>query len=136
LAGDYYGATCVQDGTQVRCWGYNGYGEVGNGTTNSPVLSPSLVTLMSSTTALDNVVDLHNGTATGSNYCALLSGRTLSCWGVLYQAYPSDFGVTNVVALGGTGTYIRYLTADGLYHESSSTNHVGVTRAPNCGPLH
>jgi len=134
---DYYGSTCLLDGTKVRCWGYNGYGEVGNGTTNSPVMSPTVVTLAGGTTALDNIVDLHGGDESSlANFCGLSASHTVLCWGRDYQSYPTDFGVTKVVALGGTGNYIRYLTDDGLYHHGSMSNHVGVTRVPNCGPLH
>ncbi len=136
LANDYEGTTCVLDGTNVRCFGYNVQGETGNGTTTSPVLSPALVTLMGGTTALDNVVDLHGGDNEFANFCALTTTNTLLCWGYGYQSYPTDFGVTSVAALGGTGADIRYLTSDGMYHIGMAANHVGTTRVPNCGPLH
>jgi hypothetical protein len=131
------GTTCVLDGTQVRCWGSNVYGQTGNGTTNSPVQSPSLVTLMGGATPLDNVADFHGGDGPQyANYCALTAGKTLMCWGYGLQTYPTDFGVTSVAQLGGPGNYFRYLTSDGLYHHGTTTNHVGTTRVPSCGPLH
>lgn len=137
LTDDYYGTTCVLDGSNVRCFGYNGQGETGNGTTTTPVLSPALVTLMGGTTALDNVVDLHCGDDSSyANFCALTTTNTLLCWGYGYQSYPADFGVTSVAALGGTGADIRYLTSDGMYHIGTASNHVGTTRVPSCGPLH
>jgi hypothetical protein len=141
LAQEYYGTTCVLDGSNVRCWGENVYGEVGNGissgNTGSVVLSPSLVTLMGGTTALGNIVDLHGGDASSySNFCGLTTTNTLVCWGYLYQPYPTDFAISNVVELGGTGSLIRYVTGDGLYHHGTMANHVGTTRVPNCGPLH
>jgi alpha-tubulin suppressor-like RCC1 family protein len=138
VAHDYAGGSvCVLDGTQVRCWGYNAEGQTGTGTTNTPIKSPALVTLLGGTTPLANVVDLHGGdNGELANFCALSSGGTLLCWGDAFQSYPTDLGVTNVVALGGTGAYVRYLTDDGLYHHGTPSNHVGATRVPNCGPLH
>jgi hypothetical protein len=130
--------TCALDGSNVRCWGYNGDGETGTGTINTPLLSPALVTLMGGATALGNIADLHGGDTSRfhSNTCALTTNSSIFCWGYLYQPYPTDFGVTNVAALGGTEAYIRYLTNDGLYHFGTAANHVGTTRVPNCGPLH
>jgi hypothetical protein len=135
-----YSSTCALDGSNVRCWGYNGDGATGTGTINTPVLSPTIATLMGGATALGDIADLHGGSTASagvySNFCALSTTNTIFCWGSGYQSYPTDFGVTNVAALGGTGGYIRYLTNDGLYHFGIASNHVGTTRVPNCGPLH
>ena len=129
--------TCALDGANVRCWGDNANGETGTGTTTTaPLLSPALVTLMGGTTAFGNVVDLHGGDSSFfSNFCALTTANSLYCWGYFFQAYPADIA-TNVAEVGGTGNYIRYLTADGLYHFGTANDHAGTTRVPNCGPLH
>jgi alpha-tubulin suppressor-like RCC1 family protein len=129
--------TCDLDGTNVRCWGENSYGETGTGVTSAaPLLSPALVTLMGGTTPLGTVADLHGGTSSFfTNFCALTTANSLFCWGYLYQAYPTEIA-TDVAELGGTGAYIRYLTSNGLYHFGTANNHVGTTRVPNCGPLH
>ena len=130
--------TCALDGANVRCWGDNGYGETGTGATSvAPLLSPALVTLMGGTTPLGNVVDLHGGVAVDfPNVCALTSTNSLYCWGYSFTAYPTQIATANVAELGGTGTYVRYLTSDGLYHFATANNHAGTTRVPNCGPLH
>ncbi len=132
-----HSTTCVLDGGNVKCWGDNEYGEVGTGaTSNSPTLSPALVTQMDGVTPLGNVVDLHGGDASFfSNFCALTSGNTLTCWGYLQQAYPVAFATGNVVTVGGTGNWVRYLTEDGVYHLGTESNHAGTTRTPTCGPL-
>jgi serine/threonine-protein kinase len=129
--------TCVLDGAQVKCWGANDYGQVGTGTTsNTPVLSPTVVTQMDGVTALGSVVDLHGGDSSFfSTLCALTSGNTMTCWGYHLQAYPVAFATGNVVQVGGTGTLLRYLTEDGTYHLGTASNHTDTTRAPNCGPL-
>ncbi len=60
----------LSNGT-VECWGYNGQGQLGNGsTTNSP--SPVLVSGVTTATAL----------AVGESHsCVVLSGGTVACWG-------------------------------------------------------
>jgi alpha-tubulin suppressor-like RCC1 family protein len=129
----YYGTTCALDGSNVRCWGANVNGEVGNGTTATPILSPTIVTLMGGTTALTNVVEIVGGLGinnSGDYTCALSSNNTVQCWGYGFQSYPTTYGVPNVVALGGIdGGLVRVLTSDGVYHLGTAT------RAPNCGLL-
>ena len=50
------------------------------------------------------------------------------------MAYPTVYGITNIVALGHVSAYVNdnrvwFLTSDGLYHIDSTT------RSPNCGLL-
>ena len=64
--------TCAlrSDGT-VQCWGNNGIGQLGNGTTTNANV-PVSVTGLTGATAI----------AAGFNHtCALLSGGTVQCWG-------------------------------------------------------
>ena len=55
------------------CWGDNRSGQVGDGTTTTPKLSPVLVK------GLTNVVKIAAGVG---HTCAILSDRTVNCWGV------------------------------------------------------
>jgi hypothetical protein len=55
----------------VACWGDNGNGELGNGTTDT-VFSPVAVPGLAGVTAIS---------ASGFHACALLQGGTVACWG-------------------------------------------------------
>ncbi len=66
------GGCVLTRGGQVRCWGDNTHGEVGDGTTaprNAPVLVTDLGT---------SALDVSFG---GSHACALMRGGTVRCWG-------------------------------------------------------
>jgi alpha-tubulin suppressor-like RCC1 family protein len=64
--------TCVValDG-RVRCWGANGYGQLGDGSTTD---SSSVVTVTGITTA-------KSVAATAATTCVLVADRNVSCWG-------------------------------------------------------
>ena len=75
-AGAYHTCALVSTGS-VKCWGYNGAGEFGNGTTtNSSLPVDTLVSLGGS--PLTGVSAI---TANGYHTCALLSTSALKCWG-------------------------------------------------------
>jgi alpha-tubulin suppressor-like RCC1 family protein len=73
-AGDNHNCALKTDGT-VRCWGWNAYGQLGDGsTTNS--LTPKLVSGLTGVAAI----------AAGARHtCALKTDGTVSCWG--WNAY-------------------------------------------------
>jgi alpha-tubulin suppressor-like RCC1 family protein len=118
---------CVMDGSNVRCWGYNGDGQAGSNTTTNPILSPTAVVVQSGA-LLGEVLDLQTGSA---EFAVLRSGNTIWGWGDALptngdiQIYAANYNVTNVVALGWAGPPIsngpRYITSDAVYHNAMTT---------------
>ena len=115
----YYGDTfCALDGSNVRCWGSNTGGQGGTNTTTNPVQAPTQVVVQSGT-GLGNVVDIQGG---ASDFAVLRTDGTLWTWGAGFQNYATNYGVTNVLAIGWAGPAgyngPRYLTSDGVSHNA------------------
>ncbi len=88
--------TCARlaDGT-LRCWGYNGYGQLGDGT-NTQRLTPVQVTGI--TTAVS--------VAAGSTYtCSMLTDNTVKCWG--YNSYGQLGNETTTSSLTPVTVLVR-----------------------------
>ena len=112
--------TCALSSTgTVKCWGYNGGGQLGNGTTANSS-TPVQVKDVAGTSTLSNVTQVSAG---GSHSCALLSGGMVECWGYNDDGELGD-GTTadsstpvQVKGVGGTGTLsnVTQISA-GSYH--------------------
>ncbi|MBI2061726.1 MAG: hypothetical protein HYT87_18450, partial [Nitrospirae bacterium] len=113
-----YSCAVISDGT-VKCWGYNGSGQLGDGTNSdkyTPVAVSTLTGAVSVTTA--------SGAGGGSS-CALLSDGMVRCWGYNYHGQLGDgttvntttpvavSSLTGAVAINGGEYYICALTSDG-----------------------
>ncbi|MFT3693183.1 MAG: hypothetical protein QM831_08580 [Kofleriaceae bacterium] len=94
------GHVCALSGTTAYCWGYNNFGQVGNGTTNS-TSTPTAVLMGVSR------IDAGN-----SHTCAIKTDNTVWCWGTNYQGqlgngtYADSHVPVQVTALTGTPTSI------------------------------
>jgi len=112
--------TCgIVTGGSVYCWGRNGYGQLGNGTTSGDSYGPV------------QVIGITNATKIGlgnSYACALLSTGTIKCWGIQGNGALGDgsgsnsnipvsvSGLTNVNSIGtGNGTNCAVLQAGTAY---------------------
>jgi alpha-tubulin suppressor-like RCC1 family protein len=89
--------TCaLLDDHTVRCWGRNGFGQLGQGTTQARGDGPGEMGAALVTTDLGpgTVVDVESG---GQHSCALFDDGTIKCWG-----HSSD-GKIGLGAVGHTG---------------------------------
>ena len=124
-AGGYHACAIMSDRT-VKCWGRNVRGQVGDGTTDSPVVQPHAVG------GLSNVASLSLGTY---HSCALLQDRTVQCWGqndygqigaqgVVFSATPvAVSGITNAVSIA-TGIPPHLCAARRRHHAMLGTQRL------------
>jgi alpha-tubulin suppressor-like RCC1 family protein len=108
------------DGT-IRAWGYNYYGEIGDGTTDDRPL-PVAVACLTGVTRI-SAADYHS-LALGTNTCSVDADR-VSCWGYngdgglgdgsfIDQDQPvQSLGMTNVIDISGGYDFSAVVRADG-----------------------
>jgi uncharacterized repeat protein (TIGR02543 family) len=125
--GNYH--SCAVQGETVKCWGYNGYGALGDGTNDDRNTPVPVVGLVGTPVAV-SVGRLHS--------CALLDDGTIQCWGynsegqlgigvVDYNVYspqtvPNDIG--NVI--GG----LSYSGDQPTWHEIIVSAHLSPEDPP------
>lgn len=72
-AGDYHACALLTADGSVKCWGYNGYGQIGDGTIDTNRLVPVPVVGLSAP-----AVAISGG---GNHTCAVLNDGSMQCWG-------------------------------------------------------
>ena len=90
-------SACAVSGGSALCWGYNFFGNLGNGSTTNATTPSS--------TGLTAVASIGAGELAG---CALLSGGAVDCWG------NNSFGeVGNAISVGAASTTAVAVTGFG-----------------------
>lgn len=112
-AGGYHTCALISDGT-VQCWGFNYYGQLGNGTFDNvfPNSSSAPVTV----TGLTGAVAIAAGE---EHTCALLSNGTAECWGYNEEGQLGD-GTTDTTAPYGSDAPVTVTGLSGAVTISAS----------------
>ncbi|EFO79638.1 regulator of chromosome condensation RCC1 [Oscillochloris trichoides DG-6] len=118
-AGEYHTCALTTDGA-VTCWGSNGYGQLGDGTTTQRSTPVQVAGLSSGVTAI---------TAGGSHTCALTTGGAVTCWGRNGNGQLGDGTTTQrstPVNVLGLSSEVAAITAGDVYTCALTTGG-GVT---------
>jgi alpha-tubulin suppressor-like RCC1 family protein len=123
-----YSHTCaLSSAGTVECWGYNGDGELGNGTTTQSS-TPVQVKDVAGTGTLSNVTQISAGRF---HTCALQSDNTVVCWGYNGQGQLGNGATADsstpvqVKDVAGTGTLsnVTEIEAGGLHTCALLSDH-------------
>jgi alpha-tubulin suppressor-like RCC1 family protein len=79
-SGIYHTCARISDGT-VRCWGYNGYGELGNGTTTAARIATPVQELRPGASSPITLTGVRHVAAGFYQTCAAMTDLTVRCWG-------------------------------------------------------
>lgn len=106
------GYCTLLESSGVDCWGYDGNGDLGNGTAGGAELTPVAVDGIGGSGTLGGVVAV---VSDGDNsYCALLGSSQVACWGNGLAGDASPYPLL-VEGVGGSGTLVGVtnLSSDG-----------------------
>jgi len=117
-AGDYH--TCALTTTEgIKCWGYNFYGQIGNGSTTDSNIPVDVSGLSSSVRAI-SAGEYHT--------CALLSSGVVKCWGRNLEGQLGNGSNTSSkvpVDVSGLSSSVNAISAGG-YHSCALMASGGV----------
>ena len=117
-AGEYHTCALITNG-EVMCWGYNQYGQLGDGTTTNGSIPVAISVLNGEVTAIS---------AGGDHTCVLTTSGGAKCWGANRYGQLGDGTYTDrstPVTVKGLGSGVVSLAA-GEYHTCALTTDGGV----------
>jgi len=116
FGGGYHTCALMPD-TTVKCWGRNARGQVGDGTTDTPITQPHAVV------GLSGVATVSGG---GYHTCALTQSGAAYCWGQsdfgqigtpgAFSATPAQVPLSNVTQIAAGFWSSCAVTSDGVMH--------------------
>jgi alpha-tubulin suppressor-like RCC1 family protein len=129
-AGDYHAcALMVADGS-VKCWGYNGYGQIGDGTDTNRLVPVAVVGLSAPAVAISGG---------GNHTCAVLNNGSMQCWGYNSEGQlgvgddDPDIALTPVTVIDEMGSVMGTVTYAGTqpnWHTIYVTLHENMVDPP------
>jgi hypothetical protein len=104
--GEYFSCALFNSG-EVSCWGYNGQGQLGDGTTTNRA---SAVTVQTGETGTGNLKDVDSISANNRHACAVLNpDGNVVCWGYNNQGQLGN----NTTTSHSTPVYVRSANGQG-----------------------
>jgi alpha-tubulin suppressor-like RCC1 family protein len=119
IALGYFHACALKRAGTVECWGYNGYGQLGDGTTTDRRIPVRV-------SGLAGVIAISAG---GGHTCALTSAHTVRCWGSNHYGELGDGTTTRrltPVAVSGLLGGVTAIAVGGEAHGCALTRAGGV----------
>jgi alpha-tubulin suppressor-like RCC1 family protein len=117
IIGGFHHACAIADDYKIKCWGYNVYGQLGQGDNIYKGTMPSTSgdaipeTILGTGRTLNQTVEPDKAMAAGEYHtCAILDNNRVKCWG--YSAYgATGFGSTGYIGDGSNerGDGIPYI---------------------------
>ena len=138
-ASGYIHTCAVIDGGSVKCWGYNGWGQLGNGSTSNSLVPSAVIRLRGShqTVSTLGALNLPAGTFTTNSAPFTLTAPAASrTTPITFESSDPSVatvdGATGQVTIVGVGhaTLAASITGNGEYTPASSTAELYV-RPPN-----
>jgi alpha-tubulin suppressor-like RCC1 family protein len=119
VAGDENGGSfcAVLSTDHLKCWGFNGFGELGNGTTTTFTVPVSVEHISTATALIGGYND----------FCGLLSSKHLDCWGggAFGQLGDGSFATSDIpVAVRNIGSATTMISGYEAFCGLLATSHV------------